>query len=172
MIEIRKWSTIEKESLGFLFDVFKSSCPVGIDITFEEFLRCSREIYMCIDTDRFGRAKEYYGIAGARLVSKDNINAFDLPYHSLPNNYCYSIDFAHYIGYDDDKEVDVLISLIKQLCLDLNDGFIYYIPKCPTSIEEEFLPKLIDLGFEKDDSYLDGDRYIKKPTVYGEIDQE
>lgn len=126
--EVTRINRLDDVLIDTLFNFLKADCKAYADLDKELFNEC--DIYVC--TSLRDPVKHIKGILGIRRTTMDKINIYKLEYYCQPNNILYSIEFIHVFDvYSYDMQKDTLKSMIGTSVNDKNDGFTFFVPKCP-----------------------------------------
>ena len=144
--EITRINRLDPVLMDTLFNFLKSDCPKYMDLDREVFNECDIFIYTGCFMDPIKNIK---GIIGIRRTTMENIKVPKLEYYCQPNGILYSLEFVHIFNmYPNDLQKTSLTKMIKAAIADKNDGFTFFVPKCPITNKEPIYHALEDNNFK------------------------
>ena len=143
--EVTRINRLDPVLMNTLFNFLKADCNTYADLDRDLFNEC--DIYAC--TSLRDPIKNARGILGIRRTTMDKINIHKLEYYCQPNNILYSIEFMHVFDmYSYDIRHDALKNMIGASLNYKNDGFTFFVPKCPITSTDPIYHALEDNGFK------------------------
>lgn len=136
---------IDPVLMDTLFNFLKTDCNAYVNFERDIFNNCDIHIFTIMDH----RINNIKGIIGIRETTTDEINIDRLDYYSLPHKGLYSIEFIHIFDLlGKELKQKAFSELLKASIADKNDGFTFFIPKCPITNTDPIYAALIKNNFK------------------------
>jgi len=143
--EITRINRLDEVLIDTLFNFLKADCNSYINLEKQVFEEC--DIYVC--TSHNDPVKNIRGIIGIRRTTMDKINVHKLEYYCQSHGVLYSIEFMHVFDmYSHDIQKKALTDMIGIAVNDKNDGFTFFVPKCPVANTDPMYYALMDNNFK------------------------
>lgn len=143
--DITRINRLDPVMMDTLFNFLKADCTEYRDLDREVFNEC--DIFVC--TGYRDPIKNIKGILGIRRTTMENIKVHKLEYYCQPNGVLYSLEFMHIFDmYPYDSKRAALTDLVEAAVADKNDGFTFFVPKCPITSTEPIYHALEDNNFK------------------------
>lgn len=141
---ITRINRLDSVIMDTLFNFLKADCPQYNDLDREVFNEC--DIFVC--TKYNDPIQNIKGIIGIRRTTMENINVHKIEYYCQPNGVLYSLEFMHVFDtYSYDMQKAALTDMLCNAVADKNDGFVFFVPKCPITSTGPIYHALEDNNF-------------------------